>query len=148
VRPSCYDAAVPEVYAAVGFLYHPDSGKVLLHHRDANAPTMPNLWAGFGGLSEDQDGADPVATWQREMQEELGIELARAQIVPLREYLSPYSGRLRHIFYALWPTLDETFVLTEGDGYRWFSFEEALGLTDIVDLSRDDLLALRAIVGA
>jgi 8-oxo-dGTP pyrophosphatase MutT (NUDIX family) len=139
---------VPELYAAVGFLYHRESGRVLLHHRDANAPTLPNVWAGFGGLSEPGDGTDLVTTWQREMREELSIELGREQIMPLRTYLSPYSGRPRSIFYALWPTLDTSaFVLGEGDGFGWFALDEAITLPDIMDLARDDLLALREIVG-
>jgi len=112
---------VPELYGSVGVLYHRASGKVLLHHRDGKAPHYANLWAGFGGLGEPEDGGDPVATWQREMREELGIELRREQIVPLREYISPHSGRPRYIFYVLWPTLDtEHFVLGEGDGFGWF----------------------------
>jgi 8-oxo-dGTP pyrophosphatase MutT (NUDIX family) len=138
---------VPEQYASVGFLYHLESGKVLLHHRDGNAARFPNVWAGFGGMSETEDAGDPVATWQREMREELAIELQREQIRPLREYLSPYTGRPRHIFYVLWPTLNTAeFVLGEGDGFGWFQLAEAIGLPDIIDLARDDLLALREIV--
>ena len=82
-----------EDYNAGGFLYHAASGKVLLHHRDAQAPRFPNLWAGFGGRCEDVDGGNPVATWRRELGEELGIELTPEQIVPLRDYFSPVTGR-------------------------------------------------------
>ena len=146
VRAICYDAAVSEVYASAGVLYHPDSGKVLLHHRDGNARHYANVWAEFGGVSEAEDGGDPLVTWQREMHEELGISLATEQIVPLHRYVSPYTGRMRHIFYAVWPSLGDDFVLGEGDGYAWYTFDEALALPDILDLARDDLLVLRVLV--
>jgi 8-oxo-dGTP pyrophosphatase MutT (NUDIX family) len=134
---------VPDLYTAGGYLLHPGSGKVLLHHRDASAPRYPNVWAGFGGRSEDRDGGDPAATWQREMREELGISLTREQIVPLYDQRSPYTGRRRYLFYATWPTLDETFILGEGDGFGWFEIEEALEKPDLQDLARGDLSTLR-----
>ena len=138
---------MPELYGSAGFLFHPDSGQVLLHHRDAHAPRFPNHWSDFGGTGEPGDGGDPVTTWQRELREELGITLQRQQIVPLRVYLSPHTGHPRHVFYVSWPTLDtDVFVLGEGDGFGWFSLAAAIGLPDIVDLSRDDLLALREVV--
>ena len=105
-------------YTAGGFLYRPGTGQVLLHHRDANAPRHPDLWSNFGGRSEASDGGDPVATWRREMREELGVELTPAQIRPIRNHVNPGTGRHRYIFYAEWPSLDEDFTLTEGDGFR------------------------------
>jgi hypothetical protein len=47
---------------AVGFLYHPASGKVLLHLRDANKPPNAGKWAFFGGRAEPEDGGDLLAT--------------------------------------------------------------------------------------
>jgi len=136
-------------YASVGFLYHPPSGKILLHHRDATASHYPLCWAGFGGMNEPEDGADPVATWQREMREELGIALQLAQITYLRSYVNHDVGRQRHIFYAAWPSTDDAFALTEGDGYRWFTLDEALLLPDLMSYARDDILYFcETVVGA
>jgi 8-oxo-dGTP pyrophosphatase MutT (NUDIX family) len=134
-------------YAAVGFLYHAASRQVLLHHRDAGASIYPSCWAAFGGRDEPGDGGDPAATWQREMREELGVELARGQIVPLRQYINPDVGRPRYIYYVVWPTLDDEFRLTEGDGYAWIPLDEAIVLPDLMDLARGDLLFLRDAVG-
>ena len=139
---------MPDAYTAGGFLYHAASGRVLLHHRDANAPVYPNQWAGFGGRSEDQDGGDPVATWQREMREELGIALHREQIVPVHDFRNPRTGRWRYVFYAPWPVLDKDFILGEGDGFAWFDLDEALALPDLMDLARADLAALRLLIGS
>ena len=129
-------------YAAVGFLYHPETGKILLHHRDANASHYPEQWAGFGGMSEESDHGDPVATWRREMREELSVELTPAQIRPLCTYVNWHTNSQHFVFYAEWPSLDEHFALTEGDGLAWFSIEDALALSDLLDLTRYDLTVL------
>jgi 8-oxo-dGTP pyrophosphatase MutT (NUDIX family) len=102
------------------------------------------MWSGFGGHSEEEDGGDPVTTWRREMREELGIALAPEQIVPLREGINPYTGRRRYIFYVLWPALNEDFVLTEGDGFAWFTLMDALALPDVQPLAHADLAILHA----
>src|SRR3954447_6265727 len=130
-------------YAAVGFLYHAASRQVLLHHRDAGASLYPECWAGFGGRDEPQDGGDPAVTWRREMREELGVELAPEQIRPLRQYINPDVGRPRYVFYVVWPSLDQSFTLNEGDGYAWIPLDEAIVLPDLMDLARGDLLFLR-----
>jgi 8-oxo-dGTP pyrophosphatase MutT (NUDIX family) len=134
-------------YAAVGFLYHAASRQVLLHHRDAGASLYPECWAGFGGRDEPEDGEDPVATWRREMREELGIELAAEQVRPLRQYINPDDGSPRYIFYVIWPSLNDTFTLSEGDGHAWIPLDEAIVLPDLLDLARGDLLFLRDAVG-
>lgn len=133
-------------YASVGFLYHPPSRMVLLHHRDANASHYPLCWAGFGGMDEPDDGDDPAVTFQREMHEELGVVLRREQIIYLRSYINEDVGRQRHVFYAVWPSTDDTFALTEGDGYRWFTLEDALRLPDLMSYARDDLRCFRETV--
>ena len=127
---------------AVGFLYHAASGKVLLHLRGADAPPNAGKWAFFGGRSEPEDGGDLLATWLREMSEELGVTLDPARVVSLRH--GTYDdGRQWHDFYCGWPSLDEDFVLTEGQRYAWFTLEEALSLPDLADYARDDLRLFR-----
>ena len=130
-------------YAAVGFLVHAATGQVLLHHRDANTAFYPETWAAFGGSNELEDGGDPAVTWRREMREELGITLAPDQIRFLRTYINPHYQRRRYIFYAEWPSVDDRFALTEGDGYAWYSLDAAIALPDLMDLARGDLILLR-----
>ncbi|HEX2037662.1 MAG TPA: NUDIX domain-containing protein [Chloroflexota bacterium] len=130
-------------YASAGVLYHPQSGKVLLHHRDGGAPSFPNQWHTFGGGMEEEDGGDPVATWRRELREELGITVAAEQVIPLYEHvLGP--DRRTFVFYCEWPVLSEDFVLGEGDRFAWFTFDEALRLPDLTEWARERLLRLRA----
>lgn len=123
---------------AVGFLYHAASGKVLLHLRDADAPPNPGKWAFFGGHSEPEDGDDLLATWCREMLEEIGVELDPAHVVSLRH--GTYDDGTRwHDFYYEWPSLDKDFVLTEGQRYAWFTLDEALSLPNLAGYAREDL---------
>lgn len=132
---------MPELGAG-GVLYHAESDSVLLHHRDAGAPSFADQWHTFGGGAEPEDGGDPVATWRREMLEELGVDVPVERVCSLYEHaVEPW--RVFHVFYAEWPTRSEDFVLGEGDGFAWFSLEEALRLPDISDRARERLLRLR-----
>jgi len=150
-------SAAPPVYAvrmaepvpravAVGFLYHLPSRKVLLHLRDADKPPNAGKWAFFGGRAEPEDGGDLRATWCREMQEELGVTLDPARVVSLRH--GTYDDGLRwHDFYCDWPSLDEDFVLTEGQRYAWFALDEAIRNPDLAEYAREDLRLFRGLVG-
>ncbi len=127
---------------AVGFLYHVASDQVLLHLRDDDAPPNPGRWAFFGGRCEPEDGGDLLATWLREMREELGVTLDPARVESLRS--GTYADGTRwHDFYCEWPSPDEDFVLTEGQRYAWFKLDEALALPDLADYAREDLHIFR-----
>ena len=127
---------------AVGFLYHAASGRVLLHLRAADAPPNAGMWAFFGGRCEPEDGGDLLVTWLREMREELGAALDPARVVSLRH--GAYEDGARwHDYYHEWPSLDENFVLTEGQRYAWFALDEALALPDLAPYAREDLRLFR-----
>ncbi len=127
---------------AVGFLYHAASGKVLLHLRGTDAPPNPGKWAFFGGRCEPEDGGDLLATWRREMREELGVTLDPARVVSLRH--GTYDDGTRwHDFYCEWPSLDEGFTLTEGQRYAWFTLDGALSLPDLAAYAAEDLRLFR-----
>ena len=138
-RPSL---RTPIRHVAVGFLFHADSGKVLLHLRDDEKPPSPGKWAFFGGRSEPEDGGSLLATWHREMHEELGVALDRTRIVSLR-HGTYVDGTRWHDFYYVWPSLDDDFVLTEGQRYAWFTLDEAFSLPDLADYAREDLRFFR-----
>lgn len=123
---------------AVGFLYHAPSGKVLLHLRDVDKPPNPGMWAFFGGRAEPEDGGDLLVTWCREMREELGITLDPARVVSLRQGQFDDGRRWQDFVYA-WPTLDDSFVLTEGQRYGWFALDEALALPNLAEYAAEDL---------
>jgi 8-oxo-dGTP pyrophosphatase MutT (NUDIX family) len=129
-------ASGEDPYYAAGFLYHPPTGQVLLHLRGPDAPSNPGMWHLFGGRSEAADGGDPVATWRREMREELGVDLPAERIVPLRTYV--WGRRRRYTFCCPWPRT-EAFAVYEGQAAAWYSPNEALALPNLVDRARTDL---------
>ena len=131
---------------AVGFLYHPPSRKVLLQLRDADKPPNAGKWAFFGGRAEPEDGGDLLATWCREMREELGVSLDPARVVSLRH--GTYGdGRRWHDFYCEWPLPVEDFLLSEGQRYAWFTLDEAIDHPDLAEYAREDFQLFRGIVG-
>jgi 8-oxo-dGTP pyrophosphatase MutT (NUDIX family) len=126
---------------AVGFLYHAESCKVLLHLRDVDKPPEAGRWAFFGGRAEPEDGGNLQVTWRREMREELGVTLVPSQAIFL-QHGTEDDGMHWHEFYALWPSLDGSFVLTEGQRYAWFTLEEAFALpaSELAAYARESLM--------
>jgi len=130
-------------YIAFGFLFHAPSMRVLLHRRAPNAAGYPDRWSFFGGKAEAEDARDPIATWCRELREELGITVEAARVQPLRDYAS-IEGVYRYVFFIEWPELSDDFVLGEGVGFQWFDLENVFALPDMSDQGRDDLLFFQA----
>ena len=121
-----------EAYIAAGCFYNPIVGKVLLHLRSADAPSNPDTWALFGGHSEETDRGSPVATWLREVREELGIELERQLVMSLTGLEPiPAPGGPLHPFYYEWHDTRDDFQLTEGRALAWFAVDEALALHNL-----------------
>ena len=121
---------------AAGVLYHAATDSVLLHHRDAGAPVYADCWHTFGGGAEPEDGGDPVAIWRRELREVLGAEVPADRVRLLFEDAVAVPGWVVHVFWAEWPARSEAFVLGEGDGFAWFSLEDALALPDLSERAR------------
>src|SRR5688500_17260972 len=92
-------------YFTGGFLFHPQSHKVLLQFRGSKTPHSPNTWCFLGGWSEEADRGSPAATWRREMREEIGVAIAPGDTLPLCDYLPESSTHHRHVFYCEWPSL-------------------------------------------
>jgi 8-oxo-dGTP pyrophosphatase MutT (NUDIX family) len=71
---------------AVGFLFQPTSGKVLLRLRRADAPPNAGKWAFFGGHREPEDGGNLLTTPDL-------ADYAREDLCRFREHLAQ-EGRL------------------------------------------------------
>ncbi len=76
------------------------------------------------------------------MREELGVACDPSCVVSLRHGTFD-DGRRWQDFYCEWPSLDEDFVLTEGQRYAWFTLDEAFSLPDLADYAREDLRLFR-----
>jgi len=124
-------------YYSCGFFFNPESQKVLLHLRDEKAPVNPNKWALFGGMSETED-KDPVATFIREIEEELGVNVVAGEVVYLIDYLTPV-GHQRFVYFVSKNITDSEIKLSEGKDYGWFSLLDAFDL----DLTKGALADLK-----
>tara|TARA_Y100000294_G_C8440534_1_gene290544 strand:- start:86 stop:493 length:408 start_codon:yes stop_codon:yes gene_type:complete len=107
------------------FILRDEQGKVLLQHRDENAPTSPNHWGLFGGTIEDNE--TPDQTLKREAMEELGIELKDIKFFKRYEYLKKGKG-MQEKFVYVGPIKHKLEQLRkqqkEGDDIGLFSYEE------------------------
>jgi hypothetical protein len=76
------------------------------------------------------------------MREELGVTLESSDVMSLRH--GKYNDGTRfNDFYYVWPSLDENFVLNEGQRYAWFALDEAVSLHNLAEYAREDLLLFR-----
>lgn len=121
--------------SSFAILYHPQRRQVLLHKRDAGAPVNPNKWALFGGLAEDEER--PIPALIRELREELAIEVDPAGVAELCDYLTE-RGVHRCVFRTLLLLEKDDMRLGEGEGFDWFTIEQALQL-DLTTSTRRDL---------
>jgi 8-oxo-dGTP pyrophosphatase MutT (NUDIX family) len=130
-----------------GALLVDPAGRVLLQHRDANAPTSPDTWATPGGHIEPPE--TPEEAVRRELLEELGLRLTEP-LTPFRHimiyresdgsfyYLEAGSAsnasadaiplREVYIFYGPTTALLQDMMLTEGDALAFLAPHEALKL--------------------
>lgn len=120
-------------------LLHPD-GRVLMQHRD-DKPGIesPGKWSLFGGGLD--EGESHAAAMLREVEEEVGYR-PRAY----RELLV-FSGWYAefHVYLAEIASPLEELTLTEGQGFGYFTLDEALAL-DLTEIGRLSLEALRMLM--
>ena len=97
-----------------------------MQHRSADAPRNPNYWGCFGGGIE--EGETPLEAVKREAFEELEYQLKNPKLIDVEETERPGLG-LRVIMHTFVEEYDgQPLVLHEGQGYGWFTVDEALQL--------------------
>lgn len=120
---------------ACGIIFRDDKGRVILQHRDKDAPTRPGYWSFFGGQME--EGETPEQTVRRELKEELGIELADLKF--FKRYEHQGEDGVREVFIFIAPLTIPIERLKkqqrEGQGLGIFTFEQLKDLK-ISDNSR------------
>jgi 8-oxo-dGTP diphosphatase len=117
-------------------LLHPD-GRTLLQHRD-DKPEIesPGLWSLFGGGLD--EGESPAQAMLREIEEEVGYRpRAYRPLVTFSGW-----GTLFHVYLAEVAAPLEQLTLAEGQGFGYFTQDEADGLA-LTEVARVSLLALR-----
>jgi 8-oxo-dGTP diphosphatase len=116
------------------------TGRILLQLRD-DIPTIPfpGMWAIPGGMLEPPE--TPLACIVREVAEELGVEMAPADVTHLMTRTRSYG--VEHTFTARLDVPADEIRLTEGQRVAWFPVAEAVGM----DLAYEDADVLREIAG-
>ena len=113
-------------------------GRVLLQHRDADAPTAPNQWGLLGGGIE--AGEEPEAAARREVLEESGLEVTGPLALWWHGLLPSVSvpGRISEWYVYCAPTdaRQEHVVVGEGQAITFVAPATALTL-DLAKSARD-----------
>ncbi len=114
--------------------------KLLLQHRDNDAPIKPNLWAFFGGHIELNETAEEAA--KRELFEELQEQAFSLNYYFTRVFKEPW-GEVERNFFSLEINISEAQLRSqqqEGDDLAFFSLQELFEL-DMTD--NDRLIAIK-----
>lgn len=125
-------------FYAGGFFYNPKTRSVLLHKRDNKAPVNPDKWGFFGGENEGDEA--PVQTFQRELSEELNIEVEKKQIKPLCDYFNQERGIHRYVFLIEGDFDKSKMKLAEGEDFDWISLDKVFEY-DLTEKTVRDLKA-------
>ena len=112
-----------------------NEGKILLQHRDSNAPTDKNKWAMWGGGKENNETA--IETAIRELQEELDIEVLEDQLSLFKKFIVSIDGvNQKEVSVFILQDMGQfEYELHEGDELKFFAPE------GIEDLSLDFVAA-------
>ena len=101
-------------------------GEILLQKRSANKPRNPNKWAKTGGHVDSGESVESAI--QREIKEELGIDVPKEQVVVQSIYKSqnPANKFFGYNFIFVIDNKIEDFVLQEDEvaEVKYFSIEE------------------------
>lgn len=96
--------------------------KILMQHRDKDAPTNPDMWGLFGGHIREEE--KPIEAAFREIEEELGLKVAkldlfkRYDLIHINREVFIYAGQTNIALEQL------KKQQTEGQGVGFFSLEE------------------------
>ena len=110
------------------FVLHDSKGRVLLQHRDKDAPKDAGLWSFFGGSID--EGESPTQAVRREAKEELGLQ-TRFRFFGRYEVKEEDGFHEKFLFVA--PLRQELDKLKErqkeGDDLGLFTYEEIQGIS-------------------
>lgn len=113
--------------AVVKAIIYNEDGRFLLQHRDNVADIIePNCWSFFGGGVE--AGETLVAALERELQEELSCKVGLIENELFR-WDQTFDNVLHVCFTVRFTASYNDLVLTEGQGFAWFSLNELMSLS-------------------
>jgi RimJ/RimL family protein N-acetyltransferase len=123
-----------QIARTVGALFVSSDGRVLLGLRAPSKKVWPRHWDTIGGRVEDGESLDEALI--REVQEEVGVTPTKfRRVASVRERWPEVYGQAHHHIYAVteWKGGQPTNICNEHTEIRWFTIDEMLLLTSIVD---------------
>ena len=123
------------------FVLRDRSGRVLLQHRDKDAPFLADYWAFFGGgINKNETPSEAV---KREAEEELGIKLGDLKFFKKYEFQEEDGLYEKFVFIASLKNSPKNLKeqQQEGKNLGVFSFEELKNLK----ISDNDMIILKDI---
>ena len=130
-----------ETRRTAAIILYTKDGKILLQHRSPDAPRNPNNWGCFGGGIE--EGETPEQTVRRECYEEIEYTLRNPRLI--HEEAESGSPHTTEYTYAEEYDPSQSIKLREGQGYGWFTIQEAFEL-EISDYRREMLQKLPPLI--
>ncbi len=110
-----------------------------MQHRGEDEEFYPGYWGCFGGHIE--DGETPEEALKRELVEELEYKVHDPKLLVSSEFKDEDRVITTHNFIEKYDPTQE-LIQHEGEGYGWFTIDEALNLK-ITDLRREALLKVK-----
>ena len=105
-----------DIILLVGVILEDVQGRIALQLRDNNPKIInPGLWSVFGGHIEENEA--PAMAAQREMKEELSIEIDLYKLNLLGDY--GHKNKVFYVFLYKVTVEMESVDLREGQAWRW-----------------------------
>lgn len=120
-----------EEFSGASMILFDKEGRILLQHRDSNAGLSPNRWNFFGGHVRRAE--DPLGAVVREIKEEVNFSSTMPEFITQIVLDTIHSKTRERVtgpeyVYAEECTDKTGLRLMEGDGWGWFTLDEALRL--------------------
>ena len=108
-------------------------GRLYLQFRDHGAPRYPGKWGLFGGVVEPDESLAEAAA--REMEEETGVVVDGADLIPYARTISSETGAQNYTFLAHLDLRPVDISVREGGGFGAFT-ESDIAKLDLVPFVR------------
>lgn len=135
-----------KLFYASGFIFHPLSQQILLQQRQRKDNEPHHQWLVFSGKSK--AGEDPKKTFQRLIEEQLGIKLTAKNIFPVYDYFNEELGADQFVHYAQIGTIPRKIRAKEDTLLSWFAFRQIPKLSLPLQTRQDIIVSQRVINAA
>jgi len=134
---------IAETIILVSGILNNTKGEILLIKRSKNNKSFKGFWQLPEGKI--QPGEQPIEALARELNEELSCQLISAQPVAASAAIVPFGGKIYHLVRIAFKVKKKgtTILSEEHTSYQWISIEKAVKMLNLVDGTKEILLALK-----